>query len=94
MPGLDTGSIRATTDNSVLSVAGLRVSVGVTPKHRMDGELLRGFGLKFDGVDEFTTTKAVTLSGIEIPASCVRADRELGALGRPVQEHDERCRRR
>ena len=42
MPGLDTGSIRATTDNSVLSVGGLRVSVAVTPKHRMDGELLRG----------------------------------------------------
>jgi amidase len=66
MPGLDTGSIRAVTDNSVLSVAGLRVSVAGTPKHRMDGELLRGFGLKFDGVDEFTTTKAVVLSGIEI----------------------------
>jgi amidase len=32
----------------------------------MDGELLRGFGLTFDGVDEFTTTKAVKLSGIEI----------------------------
>ena len=66
MPGLDTGSIRATTDNSVLSVAGLRVSVDGTPKHRMDGELLRGFGLKFDGVDEFATTQAVNLSGIEI----------------------------
>ena len=66
MPGLDTGSIRAVTDNSVLSVAGLRVSVAATPKHRMDGELLRGFGLTFDGVDEFTTTKAVVLSGIEI----------------------------
>ena len=66
MPGLDTGSIRATTDNSVLSVAGLRVSVDGAPKHRMDGELLRGFGLTFDGVDEFTTTKAVNLSGIEI----------------------------
>ncbi|MDA0179967.1 amidase family protein [Solirubrobacter phytolaccae] len=66
MPGLDTGSIRATTDNSVLSVAGLRVNVDGVPKHRMDGELLRGFGLTFDGVDEFTTTKAVNLSGIEI----------------------------
>src|SRR4051812_4984742 len=50
MPGLDTGSIRAVTDNAVLSVAGLRVSVASTPKHRMDGELLRGFGLTFDGV--------------------------------------------
>lgn len=66
MPGLDTGSIRATTDNSVLSVAGLRVNVDGAPKHRMDGELLRGFGLTFDGVDEFKTTKAVNLSGIEI----------------------------
>lgn len=66
MPGLDTGSIRATTDASLLSFAGLRVSVAGTPKHRMDGELLRGFGLTFDGLDEFTTTKAVNLSGIEI----------------------------
>lgn len=66
MPGLDTGSIRATTDNAVLSVAGLRVSVDQPAKHRMDGELLRGFGLTFDGVDQFTTTKAVNLGGVEI----------------------------
>lgn len=66
MPGLDTGTIRAVTGNGVLSVGGLRVNVATTPKHRMDGELLRGFGLTFDGVDTFSTTKAVTLSGIEI----------------------------
>lgn len=66
MPGLDTGSIRGVTGNAVLSVGGLRVQVTGPAKHRMDGELLRGFGLTFDGVDEFRTTKAVDLGGIEI----------------------------
>ncbi len=32
----------------------------------MDGELLRGFGLRFDGVDTFETTTPVNLSGIDV----------------------------
>ena len=54
----------------------------------INGELMRGFGLRFDGVDEFTTTKDVNLAGSRSSATALRADRELGALARHVQEHD------
>ena len=36
---------------------------------RYDGEMMRGFGLKFDGVSRFTTTQSVTLGGIKISRS-------------------------
>src|ERR1700728_672545 len=36
---------------------------------RYDGEMMRGFGLKFDGVSRFTTTHSVTLGGIKISRS-------------------------
>lgn len=66
MPGLDTGSIRSTTGASLLGYGGIRVSVSGVPRHRMDGELLRGFGLRFDGLDGFETTTPVGLSGIDV----------------------------
>ncbi len=37
-----------------------------TPAPRFNGELMRGFGLTFDGVDRFTTTQAVPLGGVAI----------------------------
>ncbi|MDO8211779.1 amidase [Conexibacter sp. CPCC 206217] len=66
MPGLDTGSIRSTTGSSLLGYGGIRVSVSGAERARMDGELLRGFGLRYDGLDRFTTTTPVNLSGIDI----------------------------
>ena len=33
---------------------------------RFNGELMRGFGLTFDGVDRFTTTTSVGLGGVTI----------------------------
>jgi amidase len=66
MPGLDTGSIRSTTGSSLLGYGGIRVSVSGVPRSRMDGELLRGFGLRFDGLDSFETTTPVNLSGIDV----------------------------
>ncbi len=66
MPGLDTGSIRSTTGSSLLGYGGIRVSVSGAERDRMDGELLRGFGLRFDGLDTFETTTPVNLSGIDV----------------------------
>jgi amidase len=36
---------------------------------RYNGELMRGFGLKFDGVSRFTTTQSIGLGGIKISRS-------------------------
>lgn len=66
IPGLDTGSVHNTSTGSLQGFGGLRVQVSGGPKERMDGVLLRGFGLRFDGVNRFETTKAVELGGVAI----------------------------
>ncbi|MBF6621301.1 MAG: amidase [Patulibacter sp.] len=66
MPGVDTGSIRSTNQSSLLGYGGIKVSVSGTKPDRLDGELLRGFGLKFDGLDEFATTTPVRVSGVDV----------------------------
>ena len=38
-------------------------------KMRYNGEMMRGFGLKFDGVSRFTTTQSVNLGGIQMSRS-------------------------
>ncbi len=42
---------------------------GFEPQMRFNGEMMRGFGLKFDGVNRFTTTKSVDLGGVRISRS-------------------------
>jgi amidase len=77
-PGLDTGSIRdisrpTNTSNAVFGFGGLRVAVpgipATDPSARFNGELVRGFGLEFNGGDSFTTTTPVQLGGIAIRRS-------------------------
>lgn len=73
-PGLDTGSIRNTTNNALVGFGNLRIVVSDVPDSdttkRFNGEMLRGFGLKFDGDDgadpTFETTTPVTLGGVEV----------------------------
>ncbi len=69
-PILDTGSVRAITDNAFFGFGGIRVRVsGVPasdPSRRFNGELMRGFGLRFDGTDAFATTEPVVLGGVAI----------------------------
>ncbi|HMJ37882.1 MAG TPA: amidase family protein [Baekduia sp.] len=77
-PRVDTGSIRATQVAAGTSAAysttingfgGIKVQVSTTPSPRFNGELMRGFGLKFDGLDRFDTTTAVGLGGVTIARS-------------------------
>ena len=78
-PRVDTGSIRATqvgpggTDaafsTSINGFGGIKVLVQATPAPRFNGELMRGYGLTFDGVDRFTTTQSVGLGGVTISRS-------------------------
>ncbi len=77
-PRVDTGSIRGTQtgpglappfSTSITGFGGIRVFVETTPSPRFNGEMMRGFGLTFDGVDRFATTKSVNLGGIRISRS-------------------------
>ena len=74
-PGVDTGSIRATQvgpglepaySTSINGFGGLRVLVQANPAPRFNGEVMRGFGLQFDGKDRFTSTQSVAMAGVTI----------------------------
>lgn len=81
-PRVDTGSIRATQtgpgdclftscvtppySTSINGFGGIKVSVSTTPAPRFNGEIVRGFGLTFDGVNRFTTTQSIDLGGVTI----------------------------
>lgn len=67
IPAVDTGSIRNTSTGSLQGYGGLRVHVntGKTPS-RLDGALMRGFGLTFDGVNRFESKRAVETDGIAV----------------------------
>jgi len=77
-PRVDTGSIRATQvapwvsgaySTTINGFGGIKVLVELEPAPRFNGELLRGFGLRFDGVDRFTTTQSIDLGGVRISRS-------------------------
>ena len=74
-PRVDTGSVRATQvgagqspafSTSINGFGGIKVLVEKDPAPRFNGEMMRGFGLVFDGVDRFTTTQSVDLGGVVI----------------------------
>ena len=69
IPGVDTGSIRTATNNSLQGYGGLRMEVEgstVMNNHSMNGELLRGFGFTWDKFFDFKTTKAVNIDGVNV----------------------------
>ena len=83
-PVVDTGSIRATQvgpgqqpgfSTTINGFGGIKVLVptghvkGFQPQLRFNAEMMRGFGLKFDGVSRFTTTQSVDLAGVTISRS-------------------------
>jgi len=67
IPGLDTGSIETTGGDTLQGYGGLRMQVlGAPEEPRLNKALMRGFGLTYDGVDTFTTHKAVKMGGVAI----------------------------
>lgn len=68
-PRVDTGSIRDTSSAALMGYGGIRVRVSRTPEPRLNGALMRGFGLRFDGLDRLRTTRAVDLGGVVIERS-------------------------
>lgn len=87
-PGVDTGSIRATQlgtgvqapySTMLNGYGGIRVTVDTRDKHRFDGQLLRGFGLRDVGDGRFVSTQAVNLSGVKVTRTVdVREDSSWG----------------
>ena len=74
-PRVDTGSIRATQigpgnnvpfSTQINGFGGIKVLVQTSRPPRFNGELMRGFGLTFDGLDRFATTTSVGLGGVTI----------------------------
>ena len=84
-PNVDTGSIRATQtgpgdclfntcttppySTTINGFGGIKVLVEATPGPRMNGEIMRGYGLMFDGVSRFASTQSIDFSGVVISRS-------------------------
>jgi amidase len=84
-PRVDTGSIRATQtgpgdclftscvtppySTTINGFGGIKVLVATHPAPRFNGEIMRGFGLTFDGVNRFMTTQSIDLGGVTISRS-------------------------
>ncbi|HWW83487.1 MAG TPA: amidase family protein [Vicinamibacterales bacterium] len=84
-PNVDTGSIRATQtgpgdclfntcvtppySTTINGFAGIKVLVQRTPAPRLNGEIMRGYGLVFDGVNHFRSTHSIDLGGVVLSRS-------------------------
>jgi amidase len=70
VPGLDTGSIMSTATGSLQGYGGIRMEVSGAPKTPLlNGVLMRGFGLTFDGSNSFSSHRAVSLGGVAVTRS-------------------------
>ncbi|MET0931917.1 MAG: amidase family protein [Aeromicrobium sp.] len=77
-PGLDTGSVRTTAGGALQGYGGVRVDVQ-GGKSRLNGILLRGFGITFDGRGTFDTTQGVKVDGIVVQRNLtVGTDKSYG----------------
>ncbi len=65
IPGLDTGSVRDTTASALQGYGGVRLNV-LNGDDRLNGALMRGFGLTFDGRDSFESARAVVIDGVAV----------------------------
>ncbi len=64
-PGVDTGSVRSTSASALQGYGGLRMDVA-NAQSPLNKILLRGFGLKYDGIDTFTSMRSVELDGVAV----------------------------
>jgi amidase len=71
-PGLDTGSVMSTATRSLQGYGGIRLQVTGAPKTPLlNGVLMRGFGLTYDGSNSFSSHRAVALGGVAVTRSVV-----------------------
>lgn len=69
-PGLDTGSIMSTATRSLQGYGGIRMQVtGAAKTPLLNGVLMRGFGLTYDGSNTFSSHRAVSLGGVAVTRS-------------------------
>src|SRR4029077_13403131 len=84
-PNVDTGSIRATQtgpgdclfnacttpaySTTINGFGGIKILVKTTAPPRLNGEMMRGYGLVFDGNSRFKSTQSIDLGGIVISRS-------------------------
>jgi amidase len=54
---------------SINGFGGIKVLVRSEPVPRFNGEIMRGYGLTFDGVNRFATTQSIDLGGVTISRS-------------------------
>ncbi|MCM3762511.1 amidase family protein [Alkalihalobacillus oceani] len=65
-PNLDTGSIRRAVGTPMQGFGNIFVQVSASPEPRLNGEMMRGFGLEFDGAATFETNQSVNLGDVLI----------------------------
>lgn len=66
-PRVDSGSIRDTPSNSLRGFGGIRVRVSTDPLR--NGELMRGFNLRFDPPTRFVSSNSVDMGGVAVSRS-------------------------
>ena len=65
-PSLDTGSLRTVGTTQVQGFGNIFVKVSSTSASLMNGQMMRGFNMKFDGTNTFTSTQSVNLGNVLI----------------------------
>lgn len=65
-PSLDTGSLRTVGATQVQGFGNIFVKVSSPSAPRMNGQMMRGFNLKYDGVNKFTSTQSVNLGNVTV----------------------------
>ncbi|WNS40806.1 amidase family protein [Paenibacillus sp. MMS20-IR301] len=65
-PSLDTGSLRTVGTTQVQGFGNIFVKVSSPSASLMNGQMMRGFNLKYDGVNTFTSAQSVNLGNVTV----------------------------
>ncbi|MFF2017707.1 amidase family protein [Paenibacillus sp. NPDC058177] len=65
-PNLDTGSVRSATSTPMQGFGNIFVQISTQPEPRMNGQMMRDFGLVYDGTDTFVSTRSVNLGDVHV----------------------------
>ncbi|UQZ37590.1 amidase [Paenibacillus sp. PK3_47] len=65
-PSLDTGSLRTVGTTQVQGFGNIFVKVSSPSASLMNGQMMRGFNLQYDGVNKFTSAQSVNLGNVTV----------------------------